>query len=214
MKLTLSRSISKIKESEDKISNIKYGNDLITIKLVDLEPSTISLMTKWRKRYVDYFGTKFIPTYERTKKWIKEQLIDNDKRILFLIVLNKKKIGHIGLASFDDRKKCAEIDSVLKGENTNHKIMELALREILKFGFNDLRLDSIWLKVFSDNYKALNLYERCGMLTIDSIPIKRVYTNDGWIWKETALKKNEFPERFYNVLEITKKRFVGTNTHG
>lgn len=154
------------------------------------------------------FGSKFEPNKKRTEKWLKEQIIENKNRILFLILYNNKKIGHIGLCNFNKSKNSGEIDNVLRGSKIgSHNIMEIALGCIFQLGFEHFKLSKIWLKVFSDNYKAINLYERVGLLTINSIPIKRFFVKDGWNWRETKLRKNVIPERFFNIMEISKQDF-------
>lgn len=59
----------------------------------------ISLLTKWREENAFAYPTKFKVTVDGTKKWLKEQVLDNPSRILFLVVDKQGKwIGHVGLA--------------------------------------------------------------------------------------------------------------------
>jgi len=84
-------------------------------------------------------------------------------------------------------------------------LMEHIEKIFIKWIFNELQISKIQLKVFSDAHKAINLYERCGLLTINSIPMKRIFTEDGWKWVETELKsETECAERYLNIMEIKK----------
>jgi len=175
---------------------------------VDTSQESVYLLTKWRKKYGNYFATKFEPTEERTRKWIKEQVIKNRDKILFLIILNKQKIGNIGFFNYNKNNNSAEIDNVLRGERKEYAgLMENVLYSMFNIGFKELKLSKITLKVFSDNNKAINLYERCGMLEVKQIPLKKIITNDGWRWEESLLKKHENSHRFFSFMEITKTKY-------
>ena len=86
--------------------------------------------------------------------------------------------------------------------------MEKVTRFLFDWMFKELNLSKVKLKVFSDNYKAISLYERCGMLTVGNIPLKRVNTKDGWKWEETKLDStNEFGERYFSIMEIRRDSY-------
>jgi len=201
--------IRQIKEQGDSnFIEIKHGKNTIALRNTKMSKENIQLLTKWRKKHLYSFGSKFEPSEDRTKKWLKEQIIEKPDRILFLIIYNNKKIGHIGLCNFNRSSNSGEIDNVLRGRKIGpYNIMEIALRSILRLGFEYFELSKIWLKVFSDNYKAINLYERSGLLTIKSSPIKRFFVKDGWNWREVKLRKNSLPERFFSIMEITTQDF-------
>ncbi|MGQ0790622.1 MAG: GNAT family N-acetyltransferase [Nitrosopumilaceae archaeon] len=206
-------NIRKIKEQDDSnFIEIKHGRNTIALRNIKMSKENIQLLTKWRKKYLDSFGSKFEPSEERTKKWLKEQIIEKPDRVLFLIIYNNKKIGHIGLFNFNRSSNSCELDNVLRGRKIGpYNIMEIALRSILRLGFEYFKLSKIWLKVFSDNYKAINLYERSGLLTTKSSPVKRFFVKDGWNWREVKVKKNILPERFFSIMEITKQDFKNSD---
>lgn len=201
--------IQQIKKQDNQdIIRIKHGEDTIVLRNIKISKENIRLLTEWRKKYLYSFGSKFEPSQDRTEKWLKEQIIESRHRILFLIIHNNKKIGHIGLFNFDKSSNSCELDNVLRGRKVRpHNIMEIALRMILQLGFEYFKLSKIRLKVFSDNYKAINLYEKSGFLTIKSSPVKRFFVKNEWTWREVASKKNVLPERFFSIMEITKQDF-------
>jgi len=206
--------IKRVKESEsESFLTIKLGKERAYLEPVNLSEETVSLITTWRKKYWYAFGTKFNPTKDNTRKWLKEKVIHDPNKILFLIKLNNKKIGHMGLCNFNEKDNSIEIDNVIRAYRQGYPgLMEKALKSLIKWGFQDLKLSKVLVKVFSDNYKAINLYQRCGLLTVYSIPLKRSVINDGWKWEE-AKKNNEnvFPDRYMSVLEITKERYKKIN---
>jgi RimJ/RimL family protein N-acetyltransferase len=87
-----------------------------------------------------------------------------EDRILFLIAsVDSELIGHIGFSSFDYDEKGCEVDAVLRGEKQGHPgIMTFALRSLLQWGLDELKLEEIQLRVFSDNQRAIDFYLRNG----------------------------------------------------
>jgi len=200
--------IKKIKKNPDKIPlTIDLNRKPIFLIPAISSKENVKLITKWRKQNWQGFLTKFKVTEQGTKKWL-ENISRNPSRILFLIIYNNNKVGHIGFHRYDKKNKKADIDSVLKAvRGNNPKIMENVLYALFCWGFNDLKLSKIQLRVFSDNHKAINLYERSGMVTIKSTPIKKIITTDGWMWKEVKFTKNKIAQRYQNTMEINKKSF-------
>jgi RimJ/RimL family protein N-acetyltransferase len=173
----------------------------VSMRPVDDSDETINLLTKWRNDNWYWFD-KFIATKESTSIWLKNQVINNPDRILFLIFLNGEKIGHIGTFRYNESENSAEIDNVLRGiRGCCPGLMEYVTNKLISWMFSELKLSKIKLKVFSDNYKAINLYERCKMLTIGNIPLKREFNNQGWKWIPVK-SSNGYAERYYSIMEI------------
>ena len=42
------------------------------------------------------------------------------------------------------------------------------------------------------------------MFTVGMIPLKQTFTPDGWKWEETILKKDEYADRYFSIMEINK----------
>lgn len=182
--------------------NINMGNAKIMLQPVDESDETINLLTKWRNDNWYWFD-KFTATKESTSIWLKNQVINNPDRILFLIFLNGEKIGHIGTFRYNESENSSEIDNVLRGiRGCCPGLMECVTNKLISWMFSELKLSKIKLKVFSDNYKAINLYERCKMLTIGNIPLKREFNDQGWKWIPVK-PSNGYAERYYSIMEIT-----------
>jgi len=203
--------LRKIKELGP-VDSIKVDVDgtPVFLRPVDESEETVHLMTEWRNKYGHVFRTKFKATEDKTRKYIRNQIMDNPDRILFMIILKNQKIGHIGVFNYDEINNTVEIDNVLRGvRNNSPGLMEKVTKSIIRWMFEDLKLSKVLLKVSSDLYKAINLYERCHMLTVRTIPCKRVFTEDGWRWEETLLQtESDFGERYINTMEITKESYL------
>jgi RimJ/RimL family protein N-acetyltransferase len=201
---------NKIITLKNKHFDLTVTNNTLSILSCDLSDETIHLLTNWRKMYSDFFTSKFNISENRTKQWLEKNYISKNDRILFLLILNGKKIGHIGIINYDKNKNCSEIDNVLRGDRKIFPgIMKIALMKILEIGFDELLLDKFILKVFHDNKKAISLYKTCGFTLIDRIPLEKILIPDGWYWSPTA-KNNDFNEKYHDIMQITKEQFKNT----
>lgn len=199
--------IKKIKELEEAYSlRINIDEKFVVLCPVDESSETIRLLTEWRNKHWDAFPEKFNATEERTRIWLKNQVIHNPDRLLFLILLDGQKIGHIGTYRYDINDNSAEIDNVVRAVRNGHPgLMQKVTVFLIKWMFEDLKLSKIKLKVFSDNYKAINLYERCKMMTVGSIPLKRIITPEGWKWQPMEVNDTTvYGERYFSMMEISK----------
>lgn len=197
--------IEKLKQkSNSDVIKDKYDDKAISIKIVDNSDETINLLLDWRQKNWNWFDTKFQGNYDRTKNWVEEQILSNPKRILFLIIFDGKKVGHIGLDLHDQENNSIYITDVLRGvKGFAPGLMEYTIKLYIRWIFDYFKNSTIKLRVFSDAYKAINCYERCGLLTVDSVPLKREITEDGWKWVEKKIKSDdEYGERYFNVMEI------------
>ncbi len=154
----------------------------------------ISLLSKWRKENSFAFPSQFKVTLKGTKIWLEKQFIYNPSRILFFIEDTAKKpklVGHLGLYSFDFQACTCEVDNVVRGEKNYMKgIMTLALKALLKWTCNELKPKQIFLRVFSDNDRAVNYYKRCGFVNYELIPLRKIAKPNMIIWEEDNTLEN------------------------
>jgi len=199
--------IKKLKEEQSyTVIQTIFNDKKIVLRVVDDSSETTRLLLKWRKKYWNWFDTKFTGSQMETKNWVNKKILQNKDRILFLIIHNGEKIGHIGLDCYNKFDNSVYVTDVLRGERGFAPgLMVHVIKVYIKWIFKTLRISKIQLRVFSDAFQAINCYEKCGMLTVNSIPYKRVITNDGWKWVEMKLKsKNDYGERYFNTMEISK----------
>lgn len=158
------------------------------ITLASLEAKQdAALVTEWRNVHRDAFMTWFTATEARSKAWLENQVINRPDRILFMIEVDGESIGHIGLINFDFAEKSCELDNVVRGRaGLFPGGMTLALRALIAWSFDELMVESLFLKVFSDNQRALALYENCGFALIQQIPLRRIEQGDQTQWVEIS----------------------------
>ncbi len=122
----------------------------------------VTSLTNWRQLFMHNFLTQFDATEERTYNWIKNIVLQDDTRILFLIIDHADKlIGNVGLRDIGESH--AQLDNVIRGEKAPCKnFMYFSLLTLLKWIYCALDIDHTYLHVFSNNKRAIALYKSVG----------------------------------------------------
>ncbi len=186
------------------------AGSVVALKPVDASPETATMLTGWRTQNPDAHLTKFAATPQRTLGWLHEQVVENRGRILFLITFGGASVGHIGLTDYDASNNSAHMADTMRGVAAGPRpVMEAAARMLISWAFEETGIDSLWTGVFSDNYRAINFFERCMMLTVGSAPMSRHDTEDGWYWAEADDDAAALSQRHHNTMQLTSERFNG-----
>lgn len=206
------KKIAELKNSKNKdILNLNYLGKSTFLRIVDDSDETIQLLTKWRINNWDGYTTKFQPTFESTKVYL-NKIIKDENKILFLIIHDEKKIAHMGISYYDEDDDCIWLENWVKdNSNVAPGIMEYVEKLFLKWIFDKFNNSKVKAFIFSDNFKTIRLHEKCGWLTLKSIPLKREFSKEGWKWIPTKLSSDEeYGERYYLIMckENLEKRFT------
>jgi RimJ/RimL family protein N-acetyltransferase len=207
--MSYTEKISNIKKQKNvDIIKIPFLEQIISLRVIDDSPETIKLSTIWRKNNLQWFHTEFSPTEEKSQKWIKK-ILDDPQRILFMIFLDGKKIGQTGLSTYVESENSIDVTGTIKDKSVkDHRIMEYARKALIRWAFEYLDVSKVIIRHFSDNYKAINLSERCGLLPINSIPMKRKIINNELSWRKTTLNSDkEIAEKYLIEMGITRENF-------
>lgn len=179
---------------------------VITEKLIR-KPSTIKLLASWREKSNEWFPSQFQVTLKGTKKWAVEQLLSKKDRILFFLQREGDRLpfAHAGFYRFDYEEKSCELDNIIRGRHTKETKggMTTGIKKLIDWAFSYLDLEMLYLRVFSDNTKAIALYKRLGFEEIKKIPLKKVKENNIVNWQEKE-NLNVKADR-YNVQMRLKK---------
>jgi RimJ/RimL family protein N-acetyltransferase len=127
--------------------------------------------------------------------------------LFWIQTLKGSLIGHLGLYRFDFKKQSCEIDNVVRGrKNIMPGIMTLATKSLLNWSFSALGLKVITLRVFSDNERAMALYQRCGFKKVKDIPLKKIVKGGNLQWVEMSRESKKKAERYFTQLRLTKSK--------
>lgn len=171
---------------------------LLTHSIID-DSSIIALLSRWRKKHEKWFSVQFPVSEERTRKWLSDKVINELDRLLFMVDINGKYFGHVGLYRFDFEKNICEIDNIVRGEEGYPGLMTAAVKILMEWGRNELDLVNFALQTTSDNSRALRFYERLGFTETKRTPLIYSKANEGGEWREAPKDYKGKIDR-YNVM--------------
>ncbi len=136
-----------------------------TIILRPVEKTDLERLVTWRNypSISKYFFNVFPLSMAGQTNWFEDLLGRVDKRLFIIDTTEKVPIGTVGLDNIDFKNQRAEFGSLLIQPSHQGKGFALdATMTLLRFAFDDLNLNRIYLQVFNWNKPAIKLYLRCG----------------------------------------------------
>ncbi len=82
-----------------------------------LNATDVKLLTEWRNRFVKSFLTDFVATEDRTARWLTDFVGPNENKILFMVDVDGRTVGNIGLDFIDWGTGYGEADNIVRGGN-------------------------------------------------------------------------------------------------
>lgn len=169
---------------------------VVTVDMIR-RPDVIKLLGSWRKKSNRWFPSQFRVTYAGTKRWGKTQLLDKEDRILFMIEdLTGRPIGHLGFYRFDFKTYSCEVDNVIRGINHVPGVMTAAITSLCDWGKHALGIRTYYLRVVSNNVRAVRLYTRAGFEVVERLPLKKVIQYNAVVWEELPADSRYPAKRF------------------
>src|SRR5262249_53011964 len=146
--------------------------------------AAITLLADWRRAAAHAFPTQFPVTQSGTHRWLVKQLLQTPDRVLFWVTDSEgRRLGHLGLFRYDPVVGHIEIDNVVRGvAGELPGVMEAALHTLLGWTFGPLGIGTVYLRVYSDNMRALRLYERAGFRETRRVLVVRMQEGDTIRW--------------------------------
>jgi RimJ/RimL family protein N-acetyltransferase len=173
----------------------------------------ITLLAKWRDKIQEWFPAQFKVTYEGTKKWLENGVIGTKDRILFMVEDKKgKPVGHVGLFRFNYIERACEIDNIVRGEDGVFKgAMFSACKTLLNWAFDSLGIEAAYLRVVSDNERAIALYEKLGYREIQRVPLVKLKEPGVTRWVEVIGRPYMEIKRYFVTMKLEKKDWEKKN---
>lgn len=127
-----------------------------------LDDRVAGLLCRWRERHKQSFLSQSRNSPERTRQWLKDVLMPDDGRILFLIGTELGvPLGTSGVEKITDVD--GELGNVLRGEPGGHaQLFFFAEVALLNWCFTMLAVNRVYLNVFSHNTRAVRFYGSVG----------------------------------------------------
>jgi RimJ/RimL family protein N-acetyltransferase len=82
--------------------------------------------------------------------------------------------------------------------------MYSSVQAILSWVFGTLRMNDVFLRVFSDNTRAIQLYEHCGFRETMRMPMRRVEENGVIRWIEADGSYRNPVDRYFVTMHLPR----------
>jgi diamine N-acetyltransferase len=101
------------------------------------------------------------------KDWF-SKYVDLPNDFMFIIEVDEKPVGQLGIYHISDDRHSAEFGRLLIGEPCcqGRGIARAATTEILRYAFEALQIIRVFLEVRLDNVPALGLYQSLGFMKV------------------------------------------------
>lgn len=95
-----------------------------------------------------------------------DKYLDSETRIAFKVIdsFSGEVIGHAELNNIDNKNRNARVCRILIGDkqNRNKGFGKAIIKELIRIGFDDLKLHRLDLGVYDFNQQAIKCYKDCG----------------------------------------------------
>lgn len=192
------------------------------MKLRKLKKKDARLMLEWMhdESIVKDLSTNFVSkTIDDCYRFIESSLSDSDNIHLAVVSDSDEYMGTVSLKRVDRIRKRAEFAITVRKKAMGHGYSWFGMNEIIKLGFNQENLDSIYWCVSKNNARACKFYDKHGfntMLDIDEEILSHYQNLDNLKWyiikKEDNLLDIVFRED--NLAKIIKIKTIGTENAG
>lgn len=139
-------------------------NNVIVLKPITDEHTEKIVCWRNRESVRKHFIYQEPFTTEGHQAWLKN-MVDTGKVVQFIIYSKnaEKDVGSVFLRDIDHKNRKAEYGIFIGEDDARGQGIGTAAAElILKYGFEELKLHKIFLRVFADNGRAVHSYEKAG----------------------------------------------------
>lgn len=129
-----------------------------------IERTDLPAYVRWLNdlRVLEYFGRYQPLSLADEEKWYSDMLED-DRACNFAVEVAQEHVGGAGFCNIDHRNRSAEVGLFIGVPELWDQGLGLDVLEILlAYGFEQLNLNRIALRVFAENKRAIHLYEKTG----------------------------------------------------
>ncbi|ABS61053.1 GNAT family N-acetyltransferase [Fervidobacterium nodosum] len=130
------------------------------------------------------------------EEWIKRNAISHNN-LTFAIEADNKIIGTVGFKDIDWIARSAEYGiAIYTPEYWNKGIGTEVTQLMLRYGFEYLNLNRIWLRVFENNPRAQRVYEKCGFIQEGRERQGRYYKGHYW----DVIRMSILAEEYWRIM--------------
>jgi len=141
-----------------------------------------------------YFGDQVPLSLAREESWYNDMLQDPSIRA-FAVEFEGQHIGGAGFGNIDGRNASAEVGLFIGlPEMWDRGLGYDVLKTMVRFGFEQMNLHRIYLRVFAGNERAIHLYEKAG------------FRHEG-CWRQAAFRHGRYHDLLW--MSILREEWAG-----
>lgn len=152
------------------------------------------VLRPWRESDLeDFYEYARVDGVGQMAGWMPHRSLDESREILSMFIREKKTfaleyegkaIGSLGIETYDERrypeldlgeKRGREIGYVLSKDYWGRGLMPEAVKAVIRWLFEDVKLDFIMVGHFARNDRSRRVIEKCGFEYVKTIPFETRY---------------------------------------
>ena len=129
-----------------------------------IERQDLPTYVRWLNdpQVLEHFGDSVPLSIAQEEQWYEETL-KNPATVDFAVEFEGQHVGGAGFSKIDGRHAHAEVGLFIGVPDLwDRGLGADVLRTLLRFGFEQMNLHRIYLRVFAENKRAVHLYEKVG----------------------------------------------------
>ncbi|MFN2292638.1 MAG: GNAT family N-acetyltransferase [Anaerolineae bacterium] len=143
---------------------------------------------------LEYFGRYRPLSLAEEEAWYEEMLQD-PRTCNFAVELDGQHVGGAGFSKIDGRNASAEVGLFIGlPELWDQGLGFDVLQALLRFGFEQLNLNRIYLRVFARNERAVHLYEKLG------------FNHEGH-WRQAEFRNGQYQDLLW--MSVLREEWAG-----
>ncbi|HJQ36081.1 MAG TPA: GNAT family N-acetyltransferase [Thermoanaerobaculia bacterium] len=160
----------------------------------------LAKLTAWRNNARDSFFTQFEATEESTRRWLRERILPDARRLLFVIRDEAGPLGTIGFMNLTT--DAAELDNLVRGERRGAaSLVSRVEATLLDWLFEAFHLKRVGAAVLSSNFAARQLHQTLGFSLRRRSPLRRVVADGMISLVDSDQAENGTPEKLWLELD-------------
>jgi perosamine synthetase len=171
------------------------------------DATLIALLAAWRERAQAVFPTQFRVTFEGTRRWLRERVLDVQDRILFLVLdRHGHVVGHLGFAEGFSAGRTIKADNMIRGaEQSEPGIMRAAMATEIVWAQTELGVHRVVAPILRENQRTVRFFQELGFEHARDIPLRRRRLGDHILLSPVEEGDTAPPDTYWLLYQLVGK---------